>query len=136
MEIHESLHHDWVATVDPSKLEQSLTTLLEAKQKEIQALRDRILQFEQKSRAEDAFYQSLSPLRKFFTSRAPSHHKAVEYMVNVKDRMKKIEALKIQSVEIHRLLEQFSHKVPEQLDISHSILEDLLPLIMIGDSLK
>lgn len=136
MEIHESLHHDWVATVDPSKLKRSLMMLLEVKQKEIQSLRDRILQFEQKSRAEDAFYQSLSPLRKFFTSRAPSHHKAVEYMVNVKDRMKKIESLKIQCIEINRLLEQLNPTVPDQLDISHSILEDLLPLIMIGDSLK
>ena len=136
MVIQESLHHDFVANVEPFLMRKWLVSLIDKKDEEIQSLKDKILKYEQKNRAEDAFYQSLSPIRKLFTARAPSHHKAVEYMVNVKDRMKKIEILKLQVNELNRLLETLQDHEPESLIISHPILEDLRPLIMIGDSLS
>ncbi len=136
MEIRESLHQDWVATVDPAQLTNWLHTLLNKKEDEISTLRERIIKFEQKVRAQDAFYQSLSPIRKLFTGRAPSHHQAVEYMVNVKDRMRKIETLKLHVNEITHHLEHLEKAVPDTIELSHSILEDLSPLIMQGDTLK
>ncbi|MGE6613610.1 hypothetical protein ACQKFG_24425 [Peribacillus sp. NPDC076916] len=61
---------------------------------EIESIKGKIHKYEQKRRAEEAWYQSLSPFKRFFTGRAPSHHQAVEHLVNVKDRYKKIEIIK------------------------------------------
>ncbi|MFE4811946.1 hypothetical protein ACFQ9Y_12375 [Peribacillus simplex] len=61
---------------------------------EIESIKAKIHKYEQKRRAEEAWYQSLSPFKRFFTGRAPSHHQAVEHLVNVKDRYKKIEMIK------------------------------------------
>jgi hypothetical protein len=61
---------------------------------EIESIKGKIHKYEQKRRAEEAWYQSLSPFKRFFTGRAPSHHQAVEHLVNVKDRYKKIEMIK------------------------------------------
>ncbi|MGE7907122.1 hypothetical protein ACQKNS_22245 [Peribacillus sp. NPDC094092] len=61
---------------------------------EIEAIKGKIHKYEQKRRAEEAWYQSLSPFKRFFTGRAPSHHQAVEHLANVKDRYKKIEMIK------------------------------------------
>ncbi|MCQ6280463.1 hypothetical protein [Bacillus sp. EB600] len=63
------------------------------KQKEINILKDKIKKFEQTRRAHEVWYQSLSPMRKFFTGRPPSHHQAVEYIVNVKERFSTIEKI-------------------------------------------
>ncbi|WP_342614965.1 hypothetical protein [Peribacillus frigoritolerans] len=61
---------------------------------EIESIKGKIHKYEQKRRAEEAWYQSLSPFKRFFTGRAPSHHQAVEHLVNVKDRYKKNEIIK------------------------------------------
>ncbi|MEK4067731.1 hypothetical protein [Peribacillus sp. FSL R5-0717] len=61
---------------------------------EIESIKGKIHKYEQKRRAEEAWYQSLSPFKRFFTGRAPSHHQAVEHLVNVKDRYKQIEKIK------------------------------------------
>lgn len=133
IDIRESLDQDIIATVATSSIQTILKDTLEKKEREIQALRDKILKYEQKNRAEGAFYQSLSPLRKLFTGRPPSHHRAVEYMVNVKDRMKKIESYKIQVNELNTLLESAREPDCQTLTISHSLLEELRPLLMTGD---
>ncbi|MFJ7754219.1 hypothetical protein ACQKGI_17550 [Peribacillus muralis] len=68
---------------------------IKSKQKsEIDSIKSKIHKYEQKRSAEEAWYQSLSPLKRFFTGHPPSHHKAVEHLVNVKDRYKKIEMIK------------------------------------------
>lgn len=71
---------------------------------EINNIKEKINNYEQKKRAEEAFYQSLSPLRKIFTGKAPSHHQAVEYLVHVKERFKKIDRIKQQITELDLLI--------------------------------
>ncbi|WEG12310.1 hypothetical protein PU629_19785 [Pullulanibacillus sp. KACC 23026] len=128
IEIRDSLNNDLVTIAPSTHIKQVLKTVLTKKEESIQSLRDKILKYEQKSRAEDAFYQSLSPLRKLFTGRAPSHHRAVEYMVNVKDRLKKIEDLKRQVTELTELLKHVNTPI-DKMTISHSILEEIKPYL-------
>lgn len=83
-----------VFQIGDEKLIEALNILKRNKEEEIRILREKIVEYEEKRRTEDALYRSLSPIKKLFTSRAPIHHQAVEYMVYVKDRFKTIEKLK------------------------------------------
>ena len=83
-----------VFQIGDEKLIEALNILKRNKEEEIRMLRGKIVEYEEKRRTEDALYRSLSPIKKLFTSRAPIHHQAVEYMVYVKDRFKTIEKLK------------------------------------------
>lgn len=74
------------------------------KEKEINDLKEKIKKFEQTRRAHEVWYQSLSPVRKFFAGRPPSHHQAVEYIVNVKERFNTIERIKIRISQLDRIL--------------------------------
>jgi hypothetical protein len=127
MEIRDSLHHELVGEIDSSAFVGLLQVILQRKEDEVNLLREKIIKYEQKSRAEDVFYQSLSPIRKLFASRPPTHHRAVEYMVNVKDRMKKIESLKQQANELRELASWLEEHLPEHLTLSQSILDDIRP---------
>jgi hypothetical protein len=129
MEIRDSLHHDIVGEMDASEFVELIQKNLQFKEDEVNLLREKIIKYEQKSRAEDVFYQSLSPIRKLFASRPPTHHRAVEYMVNVKDRMKKIEILKKKAYELRELLNRLEENPPEHLILSQSILDDLRPFL-------
>ncbi|HSU79786.1 MAG TPA: hypothetical protein VLK78_05165 [Candidatus Angelobacter sp.] len=129
MDLRDSLHHELIGQMDSSLIINHLLALLRLKQDEVNLLKDKIIKYEQKSRAEDVFYQSLSPIRKLFTSRPPTHHRAVEYLVNVKDRMKKIERLNEQASELRMLLLKLEENSPKELILPPSILEDLRPFL-------
>jgi acetyl-CoA carboxylase alpha subunit len=97
------------------------------KEQEIHELKNKITKYEEKRRAEDAFYQSLSPVRKFFASRPPSHHQAVEYIVHVKDRLKQIDTLKQRIYEINMAIRQCDELTNgDELELSSVITEDII----------
>lgn len=112
-----------------SEITSILQRILLTKEQEIHELKNKITKYEEKRRAEDAFYQSLSPVRKFFASRPPSHHQAVEYIVHVKDRLKQIEKLKQRIYEISMAIRQCEEITSgDELDLSSVITEDIIKM--------
>lgn len=112
-----------------SEITSILQRILLTKEQEIHELKNKITKYEEKRRAEDAFYQSLSPVRKFFASRPPSHHQAVEYIVHVKDRLKQIEKLKQRIYEINMAIRQCEEITSgDELDLSSVITEDIIKM--------
>ncbi|MGG7620903.1 hypothetical protein [Bacillus coreaensis] len=110
-----------------SEITSILQRILLTKEQEIHELKNKITKYEEKRRAEDAFYQSLSPVRKFFASRPPSHHQAVEYIVHVKDRLKQIDTLKQRIYEINMVIRQCEEIMSgEELELSSVITEDII----------
>lgn len=97
------------------------------KEAEVNDLKQKIKGYEDKKRAEEAFYQSLSPVRKFFAGRAPSHHQAVEYMVHVKERLKQIDGIKqrIQQIDQVTVLCR-EHSSDEPLEVSSALTEEII----------
>lgn len=104
-----------------------LQRILFIKEQEVSELKNKITKYEEKRRAEDAFYQSLSPVRKFFTSRPPSHHQAVEYIVHVKDRLKQIDSLKQRIYEINIAI-RLCEETNDDLELSSVITEEIIKL--------
>jgi acetyl-CoA carboxylase alpha subunit len=93
---------------------------------EIENLKDKITKYEKKKRAEAAFYQSLSPVRKFFASRPPSHHQAVEYIVHVKERLKQIEKTKQRISEIDIVKKQLEEDGEKsEIILQSALVEEL-----------
>ncbi|WP_066056546.1 hypothetical protein [Robertmurraya korlensis] len=110
-----------------SEITSILQRILFTKEQEINELKNKITKYEEKRRAEDAFYQSLSPVRKFFASRPPSHHQAVEYIVHVKDRLKQIDSLKQRIYEINMAIRQCEEITSgDELELSSVITEDII----------
>ena len=105
-----------------------LQRLLFYKEQEVNELKNKIAKYEEKRRAEDTFYQSLSPVRKFFASRPPSHHQAVEYMVHVKNRLKQIDALKQRIYEINIAIRLCEENDDKEIELSSVITEDIMKL--------
>jgi acetyl-CoA carboxylase alpha subunit len=105
-----------------------LHQILFYKEQEVNELKNKITKYEEKRRAEDTFYQSLSPVRKFFASRPPSHHQAVEYMVHVKNRLKQIEALKQRIYEINIAIRLCADSNDKEIELSSAITEDIIKL--------
>ncbi|CAH0285872.1 hypothetical protein SRABI96_04112 [Peribacillus sp. Bi96] len=94
MMIVDDLYNRVVFEISSLELIKGLLFLKSKQESEIESIKNKIHKYEQKRSAEEAWYQSLSPFKRFFTGRAPSHHQAVEQLVNVKDRYKKIEKIK------------------------------------------
>jgi acetyl-CoA carboxylase alpha subunit len=96
------------------------------KEKEINELKEKIKKYEQTRRAHEVWYQSLSPVRKFFAGRPPSHHQAVEYIVNVKERFNTIEKIKIRVSQLDRVLSLvMTDPEMEQIVLSTFIIDDI-----------
>jgi hypothetical protein len=95
------------------------------KEKEINGIKEKIKKYEQTRRAHEVWYQSLSPVRKFFTGRPASHQQAVEYIVNVKERFNTIEKIKIRVSQLERILSLI------QLDLDMEQI--VLPTFMIDE---
>lgn len=94
---------------------------------EIDKIKNKIHQYEQKKKSEEAFYRSLSPVRRFFTGRAPNHHQAVEHMVHVKERMRKIAKLKQRVAEVDRVTKQLEQDTSlKELSFPQSIFEEMI----------
>lgn len=110
-----------------SEITSILQQILFTKEQEIYELKNKITKYEEKRQAEDAFYQSLSPIRKFFASRPPSHHQAVEYIVHVKERLKQIDSLKQRIYEINMAIRQCEEIASDdELELSSVITEDII----------
>ena len=96
------------------------------REQEIDKLKQKIRKYEEKKRAEETFYRSLSPVRKFFASRPPSHHQAVEYMVHVKDRLKQINVIKDRIREIDQVIALCRDSSSEEVEVSSVMTEEIL----------
>lgn len=97
------------------------------REQEMNDLKHKIKRYEEKKRAEETFYRSLSPVRKFFASRPPSHHQAVEYMVHVKERLKQINVIKQRIQEIEHVITLCRDKASqEEVGVSSVITEELI----------
>ncbi|KOP74798.1 hypothetical protein AMS61_10795 [Bacillus sp. FJAT-21351] len=127
MVIVDELYHNVVITLPQLKLIEFIMKLKEAKAQEIEDIKTKISKYEEKKRAEEAWYQSLSPFRKFFTGRPLSQHQAVEYMVYVKERFKKIDHLKAQMRELHEVLELIKAENEEtrEITLSPAIVQEI-----------
>lgn len=96
------------------------------KEKEIEMLKDKIRKYEQKKRAHEVWYQSLSPVRKFFAGRPPSHHQAVEYIVNVKERFAHIEQIRAKKIEIEKVIHVLQNDPEkERVVLANFIIEEI-----------
>lgn len=96
-----------------------LENMKDQQEAEINKIKDKIHQYEQKKKSEEAFYRSLSPLRRFFTGRAPNHHQAVEHIVHVKERMKKISKIKQRMSDLNNAIQQLK-QTPRKQELSFS----------------
>lgn len=96
------------------------------KEIEIQLLKLKIHKFEMKKRVEEAYYQSLSTFKKIFAGRPPSHHQAVEYLVNVKERFAEIEVIKQKMFILDRIISQVQmESEKEEIILSPIIIEEI-----------
>jgi hypothetical protein len=96
-------------------------------EQEVKEIKSKINRYEDKRRAEEAFYQSLSPVRKFFASRPPSHHQAVEYIVHVKERLKQIDRIKLRIFELDQVIERCKERTFEkEIELSSLMVEEII----------
>lgn len=126
MKIIDELHNSVVFEMAPDEVVPMLEEIKKKKETEIDLLKFKIHKFEMKQRVEEAYYQSLSPLKKLFAGRPPSHHQAVEYLVNVKNRFTEIESIKQQILLINRRISQVqTQSETENLILSPNIIEEI-----------
>ncbi|MGR6542531.1 hypothetical protein [Paenibacillus tundrae] len=109
MLVIDEVYHHTALQISSSDLLYLMEQLKVKKENEIDTLKHKIEQFEQKKRAEEVAYQSLSPVRKWFAGRPASHHQAVEYMVQVKERFRKMEQIRRRIRDLDRIIEQIQH---------------------------
>lgn len=72
MLVIDEVYHHTALQISSSDLLYLIERLKVKKENEIQTLKQKIEQFEQKRRAEEVAYQSLSPVRKWFAGRPAS----------------------------------------------------------------
>ncbi|MFE4351741.1 hypothetical protein [Peribacillus butanolivorans] len=126
MMILDDLYNRVVFQISLEEVMKVLQGIKSKQESEIESMKTRIHKYEQKRRAEEAWYQSLSPFKRFFTGRAPSHHQAVEHLVNVKKRYIKIESIKQKVAIINeaiRLLEADPEK--REIILPPTIIEEI-----------
>ncbi|CAM4373805.1 MULTISPECIES: hypothetical protein [Paenibacillus] len=109
MLVIDEVYHHTALQISSSDLLYLIERLKVKKENEIETLKKKIEQFEQKRRAEEVAYQSLSPVRKWFAGRPASHHQAVEYMVQVKERFRKMEQIRRRIRELDQIAERIKH---------------------------
>ncbi|KRF62093.1 hypothetical protein ASG99_06755 [Bacillus sp. Soil768D1] len=126
MMVLDDLYNRVVFQISLEEVMKVLQGIKSKQESEIESMKTRIHKYEQKRRAEEAWYQSLSPFKRFFTGRAPSHHQAVEHLVNVKERYIKIESIKQKVAIINeaiRLLEADPEK--REIILPPTIIEEI-----------
>ncbi|MFC3884053.1 hypothetical protein ACFOU2_11360 [Bacillus songklensis] len=126
MDVIDELYHNVVFQLSSKELTKIMQCIKNKKEQEIEEIKDKISKYEQKKRAEEAWYQSLSPIRKIFAGRPPSHHQAVEYMVYVKDRFKKIEQIKQRMVELDKVINLLQNDLTiKEIALPTAIIEEM-----------
>ncbi|MBB6446021.1 hypothetical protein [Bacillus benzoevorans] len=115
-----------VFQINSEEFIRALHSMKRNKENEIMAIKKKIERYEEKRRQEEAMYRSLSPLKKLFTSRTPSHHQAVAYMVNVKERLKSISSIKQSIALLDKLISDVhSEQSKEEMYLSRLLLEEI-----------
>ncbi|WP_342554785.1 hypothetical protein [Paenibacillus sp. FSL R7-0652] len=128
--INEVYHHT-ALQISSSDLLYLIERLKVKKENEIEMLKQKIEQFEQKRRAEEVAYQSLSPVRKWFAGRPASHHQAVEYMVQVKERFRKMEQIRRRIRDLDLIIEHIQiadHNQQEEIVLSPETIREIRQL--------
>ena len=126
MVIVDELYNTVVFQMTSDELVRVLEDIKDKKEIEIQLLKFKIHKFERKKRIEEAYYQSLSPFRKLFAGRPPSHHQAVEYLVHVKEPFAEIEVLKQRLLMLDRIISNVQMGLgKEEILLSPIIIEEI-----------
>ncbi|KWX80394.1 hypothetical protein JI735_14450 [Paenibacillus sonchi] len=126
MIIVDEVYHNVVYRLSTEEIRHLIERLKARKEEEIEGIKDKINKYEQKRRAEEAMYQSLSPIRKWFAGHPASHHTAVEYIVHVKDRFKQIDSIKRNIQELDQVLLLLgTHPVTEEIPLSPEIIREI-----------
>lgn len=135
MVVVDEFYHAIIFSFASEELVKILQKIKDQKENEVLLIKDKIIKYEEKRRTHEAWYQSLPAIKKFFTGRPPSHHQAVEYLVNVKQRLSTIEEIKKRIIELDRIID-LVEKEPEQeqLILPHDIVEDIKQLKESGGS--
>lgn len=126
MDIVDEYYYNNKLSLSSEQCIQILQKIKAGKNKEIETLKQKIKKFEEQRRAHEVWYQSLPPLRKLFAGRPPSHHQAVEYFVNVKERFQHIEQIKGQMIEVDHFIQLLQNE-PErsELTLPNNIIEEI-----------
>lgn len=133
MIVMDEFYHNTVFQLSSKKLIRVLEDIKTLRENEIEDIKDKITKYEQKRRAHEVWYQSLSPVRKFFAGRPPSHHQAVEYIVNVKERFTTIEQIKNKISEINKLIDTVQNEPErEQIVLENFLINDMKMLVENG----
>lgn len=123
--------------IGSEQLNDVLLKIKRKKEDEIVNIKEKIIKYEEKRRTEEVMYRSLSPIKKLFTSRAPSHHQAVEYMVYVKERFKSIEKIKRDITRLDQLILLIqSEPSQEEILLSGLLLDEIKSLEGSGGALR
>ncbi|MNC13095.1 hypothetical protein D3C75_608270 [compost metagenome] len=126
MIIVDEVYQNVVYRLSTEEIKHLIERLKVRKEEEIEGIKDKINKYEQKRRAEEAMYQSLSPIRKWFAGHPASHHTAVEYIVHVKDRFKQIDSIKRNIQELDQvLLVLAAHPATEEIPLSPEIIREI-----------
>lgn len=126
MIVIEDYNQNTIVKLSANQLIAALEEIKAMKQKEVELLKEKIKQYEQKRRSHEVWYQSLSPVRKFFTGRPPAHHQAVEYLVNVKERFQHIEQINQKVFVLTGFIQRIeTDQELERVSLANDILDDL-----------
>ncbi|MDT0121534.1 hypothetical protein Q9R46_02690 [Paenibacillus sp. RRE4] len=131
MLVIDEVYHHTALQISSSDLLYLIERLKVKKENEIETLKQKIEQFEQKRRAEEVAYQSLSPVRKWFAGRPASHHQAVEYMVQVKERFRKMEQIRRRIRDLDLIMERIqiaTHNQQEEIELSPETIREIRQL--------
>lgn len=126
MDVVDEFYHAIIFSFTSEEIVKILQELKIQKENEIVLLKEKIIKYEEKRRTHEAWYQSLPTFKKIFSARPPSHHQAVEYLVNVKQRLSNIEEIKNRVVELDRIIESVEIEPgKEQIILPHKIVDDI-----------
>ncbi|SFC92032.1 hypothetical protein SAMN05443252_108117 [Bacillus sp. OV322] len=126
MDVYDDYYQNIAFTVPYEEMIKIFKNLRDKRNHEIDRIKEKIKKYEQKKRAEEAWYQSLSSVRKFFAGRPPAHHQAVEYLVHVKERFAAIEQLKKQINNLDEMTAMLKEEPEkERIVLPHSLIEEI-----------
>ncbi|WP_434752374.1 hypothetical protein [Paenibacillus amylolyticus] len=131
MLVIDEVYHHTALQISSSDLLYLIERLKVKKENEIETLKQKIEQFDQKRRAEEVAYQSLSPVRKWFAGRPASHHQAVEYMVQVKERFRKMEQIRRRIRDLDLIMERIQiadHNQQKEVELSPETIREIRQL--------
>jgi hypothetical protein len=126
MDVIDEFYHTIEFQFAPKELVHILQEIKTYKEKEIAQMKEKIIKYEEKRRTHEAWYQSLPTFKKFFTGRPPSHHQAVEYLVNVKQRLSIIEEIKKNNMELEKIIDLLKNEPHlKEIILPHSLIDEL-----------